>query len=195
MKERFTITMPSWLKDFLAARPRDFGTPEGRMEFAIALSAENARRGTGGPFGAAVFAIESRELIACGVNRVVPENASIAHAEIMALALAETTLARWDLGPKNLELVSSAAPCAMCLGAIVWSGVRALSVGARREDVERYAGFDEGPIPHDWKAELERRGIAVRTDILRIEASAILDAYGKSGGAVYNSAANRLRGA
>ena len=194
MKERFTIAMPPWLKGFLVARPRDFGTPEGRMAFAIALSAENARRGTGGPFGAAVFSVATRELVSCGVNRVVSENASIAHAEIMALTLAERTIASWDLGPANLELVSSAAPCAMCLGAVVWSGARALMIGARREDVERYAGFDEGPIPPDWKAEFDRRGIAVQTDILRIEAAAILDAYGKSGGAVYNSKANRLRG-
>ncbi|HPS43198.1 MAG TPA: nucleoside deaminase [Treponemataceae bacterium] len=194
MMERFTIAMPPWLKGFLAARPRDFKTPEGRMAFAIALSAENARRGTGGPFGAAVFSVATRELVSCGVNRVVGESASIAHAEIMALTLAERGAGSWDLGPANLELVSSAAPCAMCLGAVVWSGVRALLIGARREDVERYTGFDEGPIPPDWRAELERRGIAVQTDILRIEASAILDAYGKSGGAVYNSKANRLRG-
>lgn len=184
--------MPSWLDMFLSSRPRDFKTPESRMEFAIALSAENARRGTGGPFGAAIFTIDTRELVSCGVNRVVPDNSSIAHAEIMALGLAEQTLAQWDLGPFNLELVTSAQPCVMCLGAIVWAGVRSLIVGARKEDIERLAGFEEGPMPEEWKAELKKRGVSVTDDIMRIEAAAILDAYAKSGGFAYNSKANSL---
>lgn len=162
------------------------------MELAIALAAENARRGTGGPFGAACFTLETHELVSCGVNRVIAENASIAHAEIMAIALAERSVGTWDLGPEGIELVTSAQPCVMCLGAVVWAGIRKLVIGARREDIELLAKFDEGPIPDTWKAELARRGVTVTTDILRIEAAAVLDAYGQAGGVTYNSSANKL---
>ncbi len=180
------------MNSFLSSREWDFSTVDSRMDFVIALSAENARRGTGGPFGAATFTQDGNELLACGVNRVTAENAPVAHAEIMAISLAARALATWDLGKARLELVSSAQPCAMCLGAIVWAGIGSLAIGARREDVEGLAGFDEGPFPDHWKEELERRGITVTRDVRRIEAAAVLDAYGKSGGVAYNSSINPL---
>ncbi len=192
MQERFTIALPRWTGSFLSSREWDFSTVDSRMDFVIALSAENARRGTGGPFGAATFSRDGNRLVSCGVNRVTAENAPVAHAEIMAISLAARSLATWDLGAARLELVSSAQPCAMCLGAIVWAGICSLAIGARREDVEGLAGFDEGPSPERWKDELERRGIAVTRDVRRIEAAAVLDAYGKSGGVAYNSSINPL---
>jgi tRNA(Arg) A34 adenosine deaminase TadA len=42
------------------------------------------------------------------------------------------------------ELVTSCEPCAMCLGATLWSGVRRVVYGAAREDASRLA-FEEGP--------------------------------------------------
>jgi hypothetical protein len=63
----------------------------------------------------------------------------------------------------------------------VWAGVDELLIGARSEDVEELTEFDEGPLPADWVGELERRGIAVRRDILRDEARSVLAAYGQTG--------------
>lgn len=189
----FSLSMPAWLTDFLANARFDFSGPEGRMAFAVALGAENVRQRTGGPFGAAVFAGNTGELVACGVNRVEPEGIAIAHAEVMALSLAQEKIGNFDLGPEGLELVTSAQPCTMCFGATIWSGVHSVLVGARREDVETLAGFDEGPEPADWKGELARRGIAVKADILRAEACAVLKDYRESGAKIYNSSANRLR--
>ena len=54
-------------------------------------------------------------------------------------------------------------------------------IGARSEDVEELTPFDEGPLPADWIGELERRGIAVRRDILRDRAREVLRRYGESG--------------
>ncbi|KAB2900324.1 MAG: nucleoside deaminase, partial [Dokdonella sp.] len=45
--------------------------------------------------------------------------------------------------------------------------------------------FDEGPLPADWIGELERRGIAVRRDILRDEAREVFRLYARMGGAHY----------
>jgi tRNA(Arg) A34 adenosine deaminase TadA len=117
--------------------------------------------GTGGPFGAAVFEEQSGRLLATGVNLVVAAGCSLLHAEVVALLLAQQRLGRFDLGGEGLpvcELVTSAEPCAMCFGAVLWSGVKSLVCAARREDVERL-GFDEGPKPVDWPAELERAAL------------------------------------
>ncbi len=162
------------------------------MSFAIALSRENLLCGSGGPFGAAIFNRENDSLICCAVNRVEEEGFAIAHAELLALSLAQAVLGTHDLGPHNLELVSSSQPCIMCYGASIWSGIGSILIGARREDVEALTGFDEGPLHADWLDQLKRRGIHVSRDILREEACAVLRDYKKAGSLIYNSSANKL---
>ncbi len=66
------------------------------------------------------------------------------------------------------------------------SGVRYLVCGARGEDVTA-VGFDEGPKPQDWVGELRRRGIEVRSDVLRDQACELLRAYQAAGGPIYNA--------
>ena len=130
----------------------------------------------------------SGELIAPGVNMVLAAGLSVLHAEIVALMLAQQVVGRFDLGAPGQpprELVSSCEPCAMCLGAIPWSGVRALVCGARDADA-RALGFDEGEKPADWVGGLQRRGIAVARDILRPAAVALLQDYQAAAGPIYN---------
>ena len=81
----------------------------------------------------------------------------------------------------HYTLATSAQPCSQCYGATFWAGIDTLLIGARGEDVEELTNFDEGPLPTDWAGELERRGIAVRRDILREEACSVLAAYGARG--------------
>jgi tRNA(Arg) A34 adenosine deaminase TadA len=187
MKDALTLQLP----DFLVranARELNLSPGEDRMRFVLDLARENIGAG-GGPFAAAVFERASGRLLAAGVNRVVASGCSCAHAEIVALSLAQRRLGHYDLGAPSFpscELVSSAEPCLMCLGAVLWSGVRALSFGARGEDVIEQ-GFDEGPKPADWVGELHRRGIEVHADVLRDEARAILLAYRAAGGPIYNA--------
>ena len=145
----------------LRRKKRHFPVLEERMRLVIELSSLNIQHNTGGPFGAAVFDMETHQLIAAGVNMVAHSNCSIAHAEIVALTLAQKVVANFDLGAPGhppYELVSSTEPCAMCFGAIPWSGIRQLVCGAKGEDASRI-GFDEGPKHPDWIRELENRGI------------------------------------
>ena len=81
----------------------------------------------------------------------------------------------------RIVLATSSQPCCMCYGATFWAGIDTLLIGARSEDVEELTEFDEGPLPVDWIGELARRGIAVRSDILRDQARAVLRDYGKLG--------------
>ncbi len=130
----------------------------------------------------------SGELVAAGVNRVVADAAPIAHAEIVAIAAAGQTLGTWDLRSTGaFVLVTSAEPCAMCMGAVPWSGVRSLVIGARDADA-RSAGFDEGNKPADWHEHLQSVGIEVTRDVLRAEAAAILHDYAAGGGPIYSGA-------
>ncbi len=178
------VGLPGWVEETIPPGAV-FPTPEEQMALAVRLAEENARRGTGGPFGAAVLEEGTGKLIAPGVNRVVPARCSCAHAEVVALSLAQQALATHDLGGRGLALATSTEPCAMCLGAAVWSGVGALLIGARDEDA-RAVGFDEGPKPAEWERELERRGIKIVRDVMRKEAAAVLRRYASSGGAIYN---------
>lgn len=183
-----TFRLPDWLTPYLEDRDRVRATPEERMYLAVELSRRNVELGTGGPFGAAIFD-SAGHLVAPGVNLVVSGNCSVLHAEMVAIMLAQTRLGRFDLGQggsESFELASSTEPCAMCFGAVPWSGVNSLVCGARGEDARRI-GFDEGAKPADWIAALNARGIRVTMDILRPEAVEVLNAYARRGGAIYNS--------
>ena len=70
---------------------------------------------------------------------------------------------------------------------LFWTGIQRVVSATTGEDVERIVGFDEGPIPEDWAARLESRGIEVEREVLREEACAVLRRYAELGGEVYNS--------
>jgi len=157
------------------------------MLTVIELSRLNVLHRTGGPFGAAVFEHGSGRLSAAGVNVVIESRCSHAHAEMIAIAAAEQQLRTYDLGlcRPELELVPSTEPCAMCFGAIIWSGIRHVLCGATGSDAEE-TGFDEGPKPSDWRTCLEMRGISVATEQCRAAAKTVLLAYNRGGGPLYN---------
>ena len=183
------IQVPDWIDCLLVDPEKTYATVADRMDLVVDLARRNVDAGTGGPFGAAVFEMQTGRLIAPGVNGVIPASCSVAHAEVMAIMVAQKVIGRYDLGGAGLppmELVASTEPCAMCLGAVIWSGVRRLVCGARDEDA-RDIGFDEGPKPHLWPAALEKRGIAVLQDLGRRAAVDVLRDYVRRGGFVYNA--------
>jgi len=183
-----SLRLPDWVESFLADSPEIFPETNDRMRFVLELSRRNVRHGTGGPFGAAVFDSDGR-LIAPGIKMVVISNCSLLHAEMVALACAQQKLGRYDIGDggrRHYDLFATTEPCAMCFGAIPWSGVHRLVCGARDEDA-RAIGFDEGPKLADWVAALKDRGIAVLRDVLRDESTAVLREYIAAGGIVYNA--------
>jgi tRNA(Arg) A34 adenosine deaminase TadA len=180
--------LPSWLSVYVGDTDT-LPTVEQRMAFVIGAAKKNVASNTGGPFAAAVFESHTGKLVSLGVNLVTNQGISILHAEMVAIALAQRKLGIYDLGGAGVpehELVASTEPCAMCFGAVPWSGVKRLVTGARDEDARRI-GFDEGPKLPNWKAALEERGIAVTTDILREAAAEVLRDYLTSGGHIYNS--------
>ncbi len=188
MYPEIQLRLPGWVSEFCESWQGPLDAVEHRVEMVVALARANVVHGTGGPFAAAVFDLDRKALVAPGVNLVVPASCSVAHAEIMAIMLSQQIMGTHDLGSPELprlELVSSTEPCAMCMGAIPWSGIPRLVCAARGEDAVAI-GFDEGAKPVQWQAELERRGIAVVRDVRRNEAAAVLRDYVAGGGEVYN---------
>ena len=163
----------------------DFSAPEGRMKFVIHLANQNVQHQTGGPFAAAIFDMDTGQLISVGVNIVVPSHNSCNHAEMVAISLAQQSLQTHHLHQQgSFELVTSCEPCAMCFGAMPWSGIQHLSYAATADDAEAI-GFDEGAKHPDWIAELEKRGIAVTQEVLRPQAVQVLQNYHKQAGNIY----------
>lgn len=182
------INLPEWLEQAVSELPA-LPTMESRMAAMIEFSRTNFQRDTGGPFAAGVFDVQSGQAIAIGVNRVVPTHCSSAHAEIVALSLAQQAVGQFDLGGPGLpryELVVNWRPCAMCFGAVFWSGIRSLVIAGADHQLEEITGFDEGPIHPQWREQLEARGISLVEDVLKEEACGVFREFRDAGKLVYN---------
>ncbi|MBQ8459165.1 nucleoside deaminase [bacterium] len=116
-----------------------------------------------GPFVAAIYD-EMGNLVVKTANSVVNEHCSNNHAEMNAIKAAEEKFGTYDLSALNLKLYISAEPCIMCIGGIMWSGIKEVYYGVPSKSVERITGFDEGFKPH-WFNEFKKRGIVVYGNI------------------------------
>ena len=192
LPHRFGAELPAWVADELAQAPERLAMDEDRMRLVNTLAARNYVEGSGGPFAALVMDRSTGRLVSAGVNVVLASGLSSAHAEVMALSLAQVRLGGWDLSAGgDHELVVNWRPCAMCYGAVLWSGVRRLVAAGAGPELEKLTGFDEGPVRDDWDEQLIQRGIDVTVDVLRAEAMAVFAAYGEyveaTGAVVYNA--------
>lgn len=181
------IAVPDWVGEVVDWE-RPCRTDEEKARLAIRLSRENVERGTGGPFGAAVLEAGTGRLVAVGTNSVVRLHNAVLHGEIVAVMLAQQRLGSFSLAAPGLpahELVTSCDPCAMCLGAILWSGLKRVVCAAAREDATRLR-FDEGPVFPASYAYLRGRGIAFVHGVCREEAVAVLEEYRRRSGVIYN---------
>jgi tRNA(Arg) A34 adenosine deaminase TadA len=181
------VEYPGWVAE-IVDWGRTYSSDDDKMRLAIAVSRENVVRGTGGPFGAAIFERASGKLVAVGMNSVVRLNNCTLHGEMVAFMMAQQRIGSFTLNSPGLpahELFTSCEPCAMCLGGTLWSGVRRVVYGAGREDASRL-NFEEGPVfPESYKY-LEDRGITIQRNFLRDEATAILELYRANSGKIYN---------
>ena len=168
---------------------RAYTTDEQRMRLAIAIARENVDRETGGPFGAVIVESVSGRVIAVGMNAVVRMHNCVLHGEIVAFMMAQRRVHSFTLASPGMpvhELITSCEPCAMCLGAILWSGVKRVVCGAARDDASRLS-FEEGPVfPASYRY-LEAHGISIVRNVLREEARAVMELYRAKRGAIYNA--------
>lgn len=181
------IEYPAWV-DEVVEWDRPCFSDSDRMRLAIGIARANVERGTGGPFGAAIFETVSGRLVSVGMNSVVRYNNCVLHGEMFAFMMAQQRVGSFTLNKSTLprhELYTSCEPCAMCLGTTLWSGVQRVVYGATREDAT-ILNFEEGPVfPESYKY-LEDRGIEIVRQVMRDEARAVLELYRSNNGKIYN---------
>ena len=136
-----------------------------------------------GPFLAAVID-EDGKIISKTANSVVSEVCSNNHAEMNAIKMAQKNLKTYDLSKYNLSLYVTSEPCMMCIGGIMWSGIKAVYYGVPSKIVEEITGFDEGFKPN-WFEEFKNRGITVYGNIGVEEGKKVLYDYVNTGKTVY----------
>src|SRR4051812_31006134 len=120
------LEYPDWVGSVVDWN-RPYRSDADRMRLAIAVSRANVERGTGGPFGSAIFEMETGKVVAVGMNSVVRLNNCFLNGETFAFMMAQQVTRFFPLNSPPLprhELHTSCEPCAMCLGATLWSGVR-----------------------------------------------------------------------
>jgi tRNA(Arg) A34 adenosine deaminase TadA len=182
------VEYPGWVDEVVDWDHR-YGSDEERMRLAIAVSRENVVRETGGPFGAAVVERDSGRVVAVGMNAVVRLNNSALHGEIVAFMMAQQRVGSYTLrspAGRVHDIYTSCEPCAMCLGAALWSGVTRVVYGAAREDAARLH-FEEGPVFEASYQYVEERGLEIVGPVLRDEAREVLELYRARKGKIYNA--------
>lgn len=136
-----------------------------------------------GPFLAAIYD-KNYNIISKAQNTVVKDNCSNNHAEMNVIKEAQKKLGAYNLSEFDLSIYVTSEPCIMCLGAIMWSGIKRVYFSTPSCEVEKITGFDEGFKP-DWKEEFKKRGIEVYSEISAELGAQVLKNYVKSGGIVY----------
>lgn len=100
------------------------------MQIAIDEAYQGIQAGDGGPFGSVI--VKDGEIVGRGHNRVLANNDPTCHGEMEAIRDACRNLGTHDL--TGCELYTTAEPCPMCLGAVLWSNMDAVYYGCTRED-------------------------------------------------------------
>ena len=124
------------------------------LELAVELSAENVRSGRGGPFGALV--VRENVIIGRGSNSVTRTNDPTAHAEIVAIREACSTIGNFQL--TDCDIYSSCEPCPMCIGAIYWARPRRIIYANTAQDAADI-DFDDAFIYKELKVPEGQRSI------------------------------------
>lgn len=108
------------------------------LQRAIELSLDAVQEDGKTPFGAVVVA--AGEIAGEGTSQVVELCDPTAHAEVMALRAASTTLGRHLI--TDGVMYCSSEPCPMCLAACYWAQISRVVYAATSYDVATY-GFED----------------------------------------------------
>lgn len=124
------------------------------MRLAIEEARRGIRAGHGGPFGCVI--VKDGVVIGKGHNEVLSRRDPTCHGEIMAIREACKTVDAYDLS--GCTLYTTAAPCPMCRGAILWANIRKVYYGCTVSDTADI-GFRDKEFyeeAYDFSEELDR---------------------------------------
>eukprot|EP00928_Gymnodinium_smaydae_P023839 TRINITY_DN1950_c0_g2_i1.p1 TRINITY_DN1950_c0_g2~~TRINITY_DN1950_c0_g2_i1.p1 ORF type:complete len:414 (+),score=59.77 TRINITY_DN1950_c0_g2_i1:69-1310(+) len=108
------------------------------MNCAASCATAGVKLQHGGPFGACV--VKDGIVVSCAHNSVLLSCDPTCHAEMNAVRQACAALQTHDLS--DCELYTTCEPCPMCWGAVQWSRLNKVYIGADRFTAAKY-GFDD----------------------------------------------------
>lgn len=124
------------------------------MTIAVEEARTGIRAGHGGPFGCVI--VRDGEVIGRGHNEVVKRHDPTCHGEVMAIRNACKNIGSFDLA--GCELYTTAEPCPMCAGAIMWANIAKVYYGCNIADTDSIGFRDKQfyEAPEDISEELDR---------------------------------------
>ncbi|MBR1739369.1 MAG: nucleoside deaminase [Ruminococcus sp.] len=138
------------------------------MKLAIDEAREGIRAGDGGPFGCVI--VKNGRVIGKGHNEVIKQQDPTCHGEIMAIRAACRETGSFDLS--GCTLYTTAEPCPMCRGAVLWANIGRVCYGCDVNDTESigfrdkqfYTSSDDGFTQLDRTECLELFGEYMRIE-------------------------------
>lgn len=118
------------------------------MAEAIKEAYDGINNKHGGPFGSVIE--KNGVIIGRGHNQVVKNNDPTCHGEMMAIKDACKNLNSFDLS--GTVLYTTAKPCPMCKGAILWANIDKVYYGCTIEDTDKI-GFRDQVFYENWEDE------------------------------------------
>lgn len=103
------------------------------IQEALQEAYEGIRQGHGGPFGSVI--VKDGKIVGRGHNRVLLKQDPTCHGEMEAIRDACKNLQTHDLS--GCTLYTTAEPCPMCLGGILWANIKTVYYGCNRSDTEQ----------------------------------------------------------
>ena len=124
------------------------------MKIAIDEARSGISQGHGGPFGCVI--VKDGEIVGKGHNEVVKQNDPTCHGEVMAIRDACKNIDSFDLS--GCDLYTTAEPCPMCAGAIMWANIKKVWYGCNIADTDSIGFRDKQfyEVPEDISEELDR---------------------------------------
>ncbi len=139
------------------------------MQAALRLAQKAARLGEV-PVGAVI--VQQGKLIGAGYNLVEQRQQVLEHAELRAIRQAAGKAGSWRL--EDCDLYVTLEPCAMCAGAMTWSRLRRVVIGA----LDPKAGAYQSVVPVLGHPKLNHRPQVV-TGVLAEESAVLLKDFFK----------------
>ncbi|MDA3931400.1 MAG: nucleoside deaminase [Tenericutes bacterium] len=110
------------------------------MNLAIEQARKTMNQDIGGPFGALIID-QNGKILSIASNTVLGDHDPTAHAEMNAIRKATKTINSHDLS--GCTLYTTAYPCPMCLGAIIWSNIKKVFYGCIESDADEIGFRDD----------------------------------------------------
>ncbi|MCQ2518650.1 MAG: nucleoside deaminase [Lachnospiraceae bacterium] len=109
------------------------------MEEALKEAYEGINNHHGGPFGSVI--VKDGKIVGRGHNRVLLKEDPTCHGEMEAIRDACRNLGTHDLS--GCSIYTTAEPCPMCLGAILWANIKEAYYGCNVDDTDKIGFRDD----------------------------------------------------